>query len=151
MYDSEHKIDMWTVEVQVTFEDGRELLGCLFVRQMQRISDLLNDSRQFLPIKASDGLILHIRKSTIAKIMQLDQEVRQDAVTDPYEILGVSINIGLSKLKEAYHSLCNVYHPDKLMSLKMAPEIVDLANSRTIRIVDAYQRILAKRREKGGA
>ncbi len=151
MYESEFKIDKQTVEIQVTLDDGTEFLGCLFTGQMQRISELLNDPRQFLPIRASDGLILHIRKSTIAKIMQLDQAVGQNAVTDPYEILGVSRSIGDSDLKETYYTLCNVYHPDKLMSLNMAPEIVDLANSRTIRIIDAYERILAERREKSDA
>ena len=104
MYDSEHKIEMCTVEVQVTLDDGTEFLGYMFVRQMQRISDLLNDPRQFLPIRTSAGLILHIRKSTIAKIMHLDQEVGPDAAMDPYEILGVSTNIGDSDLKQTYYT-----------------------------------------------
>ncbi len=97
MYESEYKIDKGPVEVQVTLDDGTEFLGCLFMGQMQRISETLNDPRQFLTIRASDGQILHVRKSTIAKIMQLDQEVRRDAVTDPYEIIGVSNNIGVGK------------------------------------------------------
>ena len=146
MYESEFKIEKQTVEVQVTLDNGTEFLGCLFTGQMQRISELLNEPRQFLPIRASDGQILHVRKSTIAKIMQLDQEVRRDAVTDPYEIIGVSNNIGDAELKKAYAAQCTVYHPDMLMSLNIAPGIVDLPNSRTIRIVDAYQRILAERR-----
>ena len=107
----------------------------------------MNDPRQFLPIQTSEGLILHIQKPNIAKIVQLNQKIEQDSVTDPYEILGASRNMGDTELKETFRNLCNIYHPDKLMSLNMAPEIVDLANSRTIRVIDAYHRILAERRK----
>ena len=109
----------------------------------------MNDPRQFLPIQTSEGLILHIQKPNIAKIVQLNQKIEQDSVTDPYEILGASRNMGDTELKETFRNLCNIYHPDKLMSLNMAPEIVDLANSRTIRVIDAYHRILAERRKTG--
>ncbi len=145
MYESDQKTEKWKVEIQVELNDGTSLLGAVFVTPTQRISELLNDHRQFLPVLTSDGLIVHLRKTTIAKLVQLDQAVERDSVRDPYEILGVSRNISGQDLKDAYHNLCTVYLPDKLLALNMSPEFVDLANSRTIRIIDAYRRILTAR------
>ncbi len=48
-------------------------------------------------------------------------------------------------LKEAYHSLCSAYHPDKLQGLGLPSEFSEIANSRLVRIIDAYRRIKGKR------
>ena len=145
MFESNEKIDKWQVEVKVNLDDGAQLLGFLFVRPMQRLSDLLNDSRDFLPLQTTDGLIVHIRKSTIAKVVQHNQSVETDAVIDPYEVLGVSQSISDKELKRIYHNLCIHNHPDKLLSLDLAPEFANIANSRLSRIIDAYHRIVAIR------
>ncbi|MFQ6018677.1 MAG: DnaJ family molecular chaperone [Kiloniellaceae bacterium] len=150
MYEPDEKIEKWQTEVQVELDDGTRLLGSLFVKPMQRISDLLNDARQFLPFQTSGGLIVHLRKATIARVVQLEQEVEQDAITDPYEILGVSRYVSDEELKETYHCLCGETHPDKLIPLGLSPEFIKLANSRMIRIIDAYHRILTLRHGASG-
>ena len=90
MYDSDEKIDKIKIEAAVQLEDGTDLLGYLFVQPLQRVSDMLNDSRQFLPLQLSDGPLVHLHKSKIAKVSQLAQEPDQEDAFDPYEILGVS-------------------------------------------------------------
>ena len=148
MYESEHKVSKTKIEVEVVLNDGARLLGSLFIKQMQRLSDLLNDPREFLPVQTPEGLFVHLRKSTIAKVTQLDQAIEASAWSDPYEILGVAPRISDDDLRRAYHELCARHHPDKLVSLDLAVEYIDLANSRTIRIIEAYARI---RRERQGA
>ncbi len=150
MYESDEKISKWKIEVQVELDNGMRLLGFLFVTQTQRLSDLLNDARSFLPMQTMDGLIVQLAKSTIAKVVQLDQKAEAAAITDPYDILGVSPRVSDRKLKERYHALCTEYHPDKLLSLAVAPEFIDLANSRITRIIDAYRRVQIMRRGKAG-
>jgi DnaJ like chaperone protein len=73
--------------------------------------------------------------------VQLDQKAEAVAITDPYDILGVSPRVSDQELKESYHVLCTEYHPDKLLSIGVAPEFIDLANSRITRIIDAYRRV----------
>ncbi len=75
MYESDDKVSKWKIEVRVELDDGARLLGFLFVKPMQRLSDLLNDQRSFLPMQTADGLIVQLAKSTIAKVVQLDQTV----------------------------------------------------------------------------
>jgi hypothetical protein len=87
---------------------------------MQRLSDLLNDARDFLPLQTPDGLIVHLKKATIARVTQLDQAVETGEATDPYEILGISPRTGDEELRRAYHELCARHHPDKLASLGLA-------------------------------
>ena len=112
---------------------------------MQRISDLLNDPRQFLPFRNSDGTIVHLRKATILKLLQLKQQTEHNGATDPYEILGVSPDISDEDLKHTFHDLCTHYHPDTLQSLDLPTDLSDFASSRLIRIIDAYRRITSKR------
>ena len=141
MYESEHKITKFKLEVLVELDDGARLLGFLFVKQAQRLSDLLNDERGFLPFLTSDGLIVQLKKTAIARVTQLGQVPDGDALTDPYEILGVSPRIDDANLRKAYHALCAKYHPDKLISVGLASEYIDLANSRIARVIDAYNRV----------
>jgi DnaJ-domain-containing protein 1 len=150
MYESDEKISKWQIEVRVELDNGTRLLGFLFVKPTQRLSELLNDQRSFLPMQTLDGLIVQLAKSTIAKVVQLDQTAEAESITDPYDILGVSPRVSDQKLKESYHALCTEYHPDKLLSLGVAPEFIDLANSRITRIIDAYRRVQIMRRGKAG-
>ncbi len=150
MYDSDEKIDKIKIEAAVQLEDGTDLLGYLFVQPLQRVSDMLNDSRQFLPLQLSDGPLVHLHKSKIAKVSQLAQEPDQKAAFDPYEILGVSPAASDQKLKETYHSLCSAYHPDKLQGLGLPSDFNEIANSRIVRIIDAYRRITAAREGANG-
>ncbi len=150
MYESEHKILKTRLEVEVELNHGARLLGSLFIKQMQRLSDLLNDSREFLPLQTPEGLITHLRKTTIARVTQLDQTIEAAAVTDPYAILGVSPRVDDENLRRAYHELCAQHHPDKLVSLDLAADYIDLANSRMVRVIEAYARIKKERNGEAG-
>jgi hypothetical protein len=140
-YESEYKETKVKIEVQVELDDGKRLLGFLFVKQAQRLSDLLNDERRFLPLLTSEGLLVQLKKAAIARVTQLDQAAERAALTDPYEILGVSPRIDDGGLRKAYHALCAQHHPDKLVSIGLAREYIDMANSRIARIIDAYHRV----------
>ncbi len=150
MYDSDEMIPKYGIEVQVQLDDGTRLLGSLFVKQMQRISDLLNDPRQFLPFRNSDGTIVHLRKATIVKLVQLKQQTEHNGATDPHEILGVSPSISNEGLKHTFHDLCTHYHPDTLQSFDLPSDLSVFANSHLIRIIDAYRRIKTLRHRSAG-
>jgi len=150
MFDPDEKITKFKIEAAVELEDGTRLLGFLFVKHMQRVSDLLNDHRQFLPLRLSAGPVVHLHKSKIARVSQLAQEPDAEDNCDPYEVLGVSPSASDEQLKAAYHSLCSDYHPDKLQGLGLPSEFSEIANSRIVRIIDAYRRIMAAREGANG-
>lgn len=150
MYESGQRLSKLEIEVQVQLDDGSEFLGTLSLSQGQRVSDLMNDERQFIPIQLPGGSVVIQRKSAIAKVAPLDQHIDQDKMSDPYDILGVSRNVTDEDLKQFYYALCSQNHPDRVQSSGLSSQFVEMANSRMIRINDAYQRILAIRQKNAG-
>lgn len=150
MYESGHKLSKIDIEVEVQLDDGSQFLGVLSLSQGQRVSDLMNDERQFIPIQLPGGSVVIQRKSAIAKVAPLDQHIDQDKISDPYDILGVPHTVSDEELKRYYRTLCSENHPDRVQSSGLSPQFVEMANSRMIRINDAYQRILAMRQARSG-
>lgn len=146
MYQSDARTEKWTVEVEVMLDDGTKMLGFLFVAPLHRISELLNDDRQFLPFRHPNGRIELLRKISINKVSELNQNVDLDAVIDPYEILGVSRDINDTDLRSTYRQRCLQNHPDRLASLNLAPEIVSFAGARLARIINAHRQVQEKRK-----
>ena len=141
MYESDQKVDKVRIEVEIELESGQQLLGFLFIRQLQRITDLLNDDRDFLPFQSSAGEIVQIRKAKIVTVLHIGEGDETDWVRDPFEILGLSHCASDKELKAAYHHLCKLYHPDRLHGKELPDDLMQLAKSRMIRIADAYKRV----------
>ena len=129
------------VQVKVELDDGTTMLASLFLLQQQRVSDLLNDNRRFLPLETSEGIITNLRKTAIYRVTPIEQDVQQDLDNDPFKILKVPNTIGNDALREAYVKLCHDYHPDRVQASGLAAEFIELANSRMAKINDAYSRI----------
>ena len=145
MYDSDPKPQMTKLAVEMEIDGGPRMIGSVFVGQKQRLPDLLNDDRALLPFETSDGLIKILRKSTIRSVTPLNQVTLPMTTTDPYEILGVAPSIGDDDLRNVYHRKVQETHPDKLLSMGLPPEFVQLANDKVARINDAYDRIKQQR------
>lgn len=133
------------IEVEIELQDGRILLGSVFGAPKQRLSDLLNDERQFVPFESSAGLVTVLRKSSILRATPVLQIAKVDAGKNPYKVLGVPETISDEALKEAYHQIGRETHPDRLFALGLPKEFVELANEKMARVNDAYRRIAQQR------
>jgi len=60
------------IDVELVFGDGSTLSGVLYVSHSERISDVLNDPRPFLPFHTDEGEFLLIQKTSIAMCKPLD-------------------------------------------------------------------------------
>lgn len=151
MFGISSQMDKIKIDVQVEMHSGKQLLGVLFLRRDQRMSDLLNDERRFLPLETTDGLIVNLAKGYIARVVQLGQLVNKAAVQDPYLVLGVAKNATDQEVQNTYYRRVQNYHPDVIQGAGLPTEFVDLANTQMARINDAYERIVETRKEgKGG-
>lgn len=149
MFDTNNQRTKSRIEVELYLDDGSQYLGKFGLGQSERLSDLMNDERKFLPFETSEGQVIMVRKSIITKVVQLDQHVDATIVSDPFEILGVKREISDADLNQSYRALCAENHPDKLQSSGMSPHFMEMANSRMVRINDAYKRVRSLR-ENGG-
>ncbi len=68
-------------------------------------------------------------------------------MTDPYKVLGVSPSASDDQIKDAYRKLAKKYHPDQYSGSPLA----DLADEKMKEINEAYDEIVAQRKNKGGA
>lgn len=70
-------IEKHTVPVRVLFPDGAHKNGLIFLRQGQRVMDLLSDERPFFPLKTVTSTML-INKNNISAIELVEPEAPED-------------------------------------------------------------------------
>jgi hypothetical protein len=73
MYSSSVVKQKLMAEVDVTLSDGSILKGNFFLNPQERIIDMLNDDRHFLPFSDSDGVITVVAKVAITSIRPTQQ------------------------------------------------------------------------------
>ena len=69
------------------------------------------------------------------------------ALTEAYEVLGVSAEASDAEVKKSYRRLMNQHHPDKLVSKGLPEEMMRLATEKTQQIKEAYELIKQSRKQ----
>jgi len=130
--------------IKFTLNDGSTLRGKVFVPVQGRLSDVLNDTRQFLPIEDADGEIIALAKASIQHVTFPRADAAAYRGTDPYLVLGVERDASLEQLKTAYHQLSMVNHPDRVRSFGLGEDYQELATLNMARINNAYAELTKK-------
>lgn len=133
------------VAVEIELGDGTLMMGSMFVAATQRLSDLLNDDRRFLPFETSEGVVVSLRKSVISRVTELNQRATTRQDNSPYAILGILESDDDEAVKRAYRERVREVHPDKWAGAGLPEEAVTAVNNKMARINDAYHRILRAR------
>jgi hypothetical protein len=131
------------VEIQLT--DGTSLFGKLFLSPQGRLSDLLNDERDFLPFERADGSFLAISKSQLRRVSPMAAAEESYKGDDPFKILGIASTSSRDEIKKAYRDLTFVHHPDRIRGLGLSGEYLDIATRHMMRINEAYEQALKGR------
>ncbi len=120
------------IEVFITLANGKEFEGIVFLNQNERVTDLLNDKRDFLPIALPSGKVSAVRKSAIDEILMTeDSDVEEKLYksasdfkptvnmngdmdkTKACEIIGVDKYYTREEVLEKYRYLIMHMHPDR--------------------------------------
>ncbi len=73
--ESDYHVERKSRLVRVRLMDGTEIKGRIFTRQGDRVIDLLNDTREFIPFENDETSIIVLNKAAIMGIYDdLDQE-----------------------------------------------------------------------------
>ena len=62
-------------EVEITLTDGSVLSGNFFLNPQERIVDMLNDDRRFLPFSDQSGVVSVVSKAAIHSIRPVMQKI----------------------------------------------------------------------------
>ena len=127
------------IAVNLDTGDGEELVY-MFVFPTERVIDTLNDDREFLPFERPDGSLTIVAKKTILRLSPLDMG-RQVDTRDPYDLLGVAVTASDTEVQEAYHRAVAAVHPDRVHSLGLPTDFLEMATRKAAQLNDAYRKI----------
>jgi hypothetical protein len=133
--------------VEVELDDGNSQILFMFVSPGNRVIDMLNDDRAFLPFETGDGSIAIYKKTAIRRLSPMFAAEKITS-NDPYDILGVTREVGDAELHAVYRRAVASVHPDHIQSLGLPEEFIHLATRRAMAINAAYDKI---KRERNGA
>lgn len=92
-------IPKYKIPVRLSLLEEGTLLGVIFVRQEQRVIDMLCDQRPFFPVSTTSGLLL-VNKSSVVKIDVLESDFilqNQDSFPDVDAELDFQTHAALAK------------------------------------------------------
>ena len=141
MFDSSEKITKQKITVEVELDSGKVLTGYMFLKPQGRLTDMMNDERIFLPFETTDGKFFVLKKSACLSVSPIASEAEEYVGNNPFQILGVSDHATIEEIKQRYHALCAENHPDRLNSMGLPQEFLNLATQKMSRINDAWTRI----------
>ena len=78
MYDAGPVTQKSRTEVEIALTDGTVWTGAVFLRGDQRVLDIVNDDRRFVPFATTNGPIRVINKQVIAHITEIGHDAKQD-------------------------------------------------------------------------
>jgi DnaJ-domain-containing protein 1 len=135
-------------KVAVTIDRGGmagDELAYMFIAPAQRVTDVLNDEREFLPFERPDGSVLVVAKRIIRSItpMETGRKVNEN---DPYDLLGLTPAATDEEVEAAYRRAAAALHPERVQALGLPSDFLEMATRRAALLNDAFRKIKALRK-----
>lgn len=134
-------------QVLITLADGSVLTASIRMSLSNRLNDTLNNPEPFLDAVTATGQQIFVAKASIRTVRsaaapkadQLD-DTRLTGF-DPYAVLKIERGAGPEEIKQAYHRMARLYHPDRLASYELPEEVKDYVRAMLVRINLAFEQI----------
>jgi len=143
-----HHIEKDRLLVELELASSSILFGWLFSHRGARLSDSLNDSREFIPFEQIDGEVVIIAKASISKVIEICNVTTILHDTNPYNVLGVRRTDDMETIRKRYHDLLSRCHPDKYASREPSEHFLETLRSVTQSLIENFNAI-RKQREAG--
>ena len=137
--------------VFLTLTDGSVSTVSIRLPLSKRLGDALNNDDVFLDAVTPTGQQQFIAKSSIRMVRsanvptadQLDGEgpAPGTAAFDPYAVLKVPREANKDEIRQAYHRMARLYHPDRIASYELPDEVKDYVRAMLVRINLAFEQI----------
>lgn len=136
--------------VALTLADGSSLSASVKLPLSNKLADILNGADQFLDVLTADGDQFFLAKAQVRQVKLLDvpkatlnfnRRSSDRAAFDPYAVLKIAKDAPPEDVKQAYHAMARLYHPDRLSAYDLPPEMREYARAMQVRINLAYEQI----------
>lgn len=137
--------------VFLTLTDGSAMTVSVRLPLSNRLGDALNNDDVFLDALSPTGQQLFLAKSAIKSVRsanvpkadQLELEGRAPGTPafDPYVVLKVAKDATPEEIRQAYHRMARLYHPDRIASFELPEEVMEYVRAMLVRINLAFEQI----------
>lgn len=131
----------------------------VFLNYGERVIDLLNDMRHFIPVKRENGDVFIVAKTQIVQMeeVKIAEEFKdpqpeplkepdfESSAFDPYTALRISRSASLEEIREAYKKRIKAVHPDTVTALGLDQDLAKAALYASQKVNFAYRKILRDR------
>lgn len=154
-----------SADVHLTLKGQTPFNAAVYITLGTRLSDLLNDTRQFIPVRLENGETMIVAKSQIISIAETesvasatsDELAEVNAAKtraaarkgfDPYAVLRISPEADLDVVRNAYKARMKAVHPDTVASLGLDDDLARAALLAAQKVNYAYKKIMRERAEE---
>lgn len=151
MFDSQSNKTGNRALVSLTMADASVLAVSMRLPLSGKLADALNNSELFLDVLGADGTQFFLAKADVRmvklvdvpKANQLNMQRRNSdrSQFDPRQILKVDGSADGAAVKQAYHAMVRLYHPDRYANMEIPEEIKTYAAAMLVRINLAYEQL----------
>lgn len=146
---------------KIRFRNGESEIGALLTPQHKAARDVVNDDAPFIEFETEAGGVAFLLKAEIARIDPIEgspasgetgrargwtgsgagrrDPVDRFAAADPHTVLGLPRDADDAAIRRAWVDLARAWHPDRMASLGLPPELVRHATGVLARINAAYE------------
>ena len=149
MYQSRERVNR--TMVAITLSDDTVMTVSIRMPLSNRLGDALNAADMFLDVITAGGEQQYIAKSAVRSVRsvelpradQLDLEARHAGLEDldPHAVLRVGQKASPEEIRQAYHRMARLYHPDRIASYDLPDEIKEYARAMLVRINLAFEKL----------
>lgn len=133
----------------ITLSDGTVITASLRLPLSGKLGDALNNADRFLDIMTVNGQqqflakssIRSVRAAVLPKADQLEIDDRALQGFDPHQVLKVARDSTPDEIRQAYHRMARLYHPDRIASYELPEEVKDYIRAMLVRINLAFEQI----------
>lgn len=144
------------VNVNLTLVGQPAFKAVVFLRLGERIIDLLNDDRRFIPVRNDTGEMLFLAKTSIVSLIEQEraEEKAEEAPHkeeprktnfDPYKVLRINPAASLDAIRSAYKERIKAVHPDTIAALDLDEDLSRAALLAAQKVNYAYKVIMQER------
>jgi len=134
------KINKDKIHVVVSIDGRPSVEGFLFVTPGDRIIDLLNDDREFLPLELLSGESVIVRKSEIQMVEPRSEHYMNEPIFTgtSREIFQIDEYTSRESLKRTYEDIIRQLHPKVIADAGLHPALVACAQMLKERLDTSY-------------